>query len=329
MQCSPTNLAETEWNLSVLDLSDNQLVTTDSQLMSYSKITRLCLSSNILNQLCHSAFHGDLLQELILDNNNLTSIDLLSECCLPNLIHLSINHNRITELPLLPFPLMRKLSVMHNLIYETEYFLRSLRCISSMCEIDIRNNPCTLNGNFVKSVKTKFPKLIACENDHCESTGLVNQQEVKFTTINEGICQCVNCNHVKVLCEQYCQEYQAYSKDLDALIRCLHGTFMNCRINGFNETNSVGCVSCHLSCKTSQKESCDQLLHLNKENILLNICEDGNKLSLVSRYRDLVEEANSTNNKNALLLGRLFNRGNKDLLNDKMNSVFQFSCHTL
>nr|CAH8828031.1 unnamed protein product [Trichobilharzia regenti] len=329
MRCSPTNMTETEWNLSVLDVSDNQLVTTDSQLMSYSRITRLYLSSNILNQLCHSAFHGDLLQELVLDNNNLTSIDSLSECCLPNLIHLSMNHNRITEIPLLPFPLMRKLSVMHNLIYETENFLRSLRCISSMCEIDIRNNPCTLNVNFIKSVERKFRKLIACENDHCESTGLINQQEVKFATVNEGICQCVNCNQVQLLCEQYCQEYQAYSKDLDELFRCLHSTFINHRIGGFNETNSVGCVSCHLSCEINQKESWNKLLHLNKENILLNICGDGNKSSLVSRYRHLVDEAISTNNKNALLFRRLFNRRNKDLLNDKVNSVFQFSCHKL
>ncbi|CAI2723322.1 unnamed protein product [Schistosoma spindalis] len=145
--------SETKWiteNLNLLDLSDNEITVIDEDLTSLVNITRLQLSSNTLNKPFQTGFYGAILQELILDHNNLTSINWLSESWLPNLIYLNVSHNRITDLPMLPFPLLQKLIISHNLINEIESLFKGTKVLSRNCMLDVRCNPCTLGLNFIR-----------------------------------------------------------------------------------------------------------------------------------------------------------------------------------
>uniref|UniRef100_A0A913KNZ2 PH domain-containing protein n=2 Tax=Schistosoma mansoni TaxID=6183 RepID=A0A913KNZ2_SCHMA len=208
--CIQIKSSTTKWtneNLNLLDLSDNEITVIDQDSIPLTNITRLQLSSNILNKPFQTGFYGVILQELILDHNNLTSINWLGDSWLPNLIYLNVSHNRITDLPILPFPLLQKLIISHNLINEIESLFKGTKFLPRNCMLDIRCNPCTLGLNFMETIKEEFPNTITTSNQDSESTMTIFQNHEFQTTVFSGsICQCSQCIRLRISCEQYHKE---------------------------------------------------------------------------------------------------------------------------
>ncbi|VDP51846.1 unnamed protein product [Schistosoma margrebowiei] len=242
IQIKPSKTKWTNENLNLLDLSDNEITVIDEDLISQLNITRLQLSSNtlnkvnpfnlnallkslcIVNQLINSfiyqpfqtGFYGATLQELVLDHNNLTSINWLSESWLPNLLYLNVSNNRIIDLPMLPFPLLQKFIISHNLISEIESLFNGTKVLPRNCMLDIRCNPCTLRLNFMETIKEKFPNTISTSNqDDVLTRTIFQNHEFQATVFSESICQCSQCIRLRMSCEQYYKEYQRCANCLD------------------------------------------------------------------------------------------------------------------
>ncbi|CAH8446088.1 unnamed protein product [Schistosoma curassoni] len=290
IQIKPSNTKWTNENLNLLDLSDNELTVIDEDLTSLLNITRLQLSSNTLNKPFQTGFYGATLQELVLDHNNLTSINWLSESWLPNLIYLNVSNNRIIDLPMLPFPLLQKLIISHNLINEIESLFRGTKILPRNCMLDIRCNPCTLRLNFMESIKEKFPNTISTSNQDSVLTRTIFQNhEFQATVFSESICQCSQCIHLRMSCEQYYKEYQKCANCLDLTFKRINDAVTNHELLCLDKPISNSHVLCHLNSNNNLHLK-NQLVHFNNQNIILNIFSKENHCSLICHYIDLIEE---------------------------------------
>uniref|UniRef100_A0A094ZDS8 Uncharacterized protein n=1 Tax=Schistosoma haematobium TaxID=6185 RepID=A0A094ZDS8_SCHHA len=324
IQTKPSNTKWTNENLNLLDLSDNELTVIDEDLTSLLNITRLQLSSNTLNKPFQTGFYGATLQELVLDHNNLTSVNWLSESWLPNLIYLNVSNNRIIDLPMLPFPLLQKLIISHNLINEIESLFRGTKILPRNCMLDIRCNPCTLRLNFMESIKEKFPNTISTSNQDSVLTRTIFQNhEFQATVFSESICQCSQCIHLRMSCEQYYKEYQKCANCLDLTFKRINDAVTNHELLCLDKAISNSHVLCHLNSNNNLHLK-NQLVHFNNQNIILNIFSKENQYSLIYHYIDLIEEITVLKRKQIDLLKLFCHEMNNTVsMNDTKND-FQY-----
>ncbi|XP_018647969.1 putative leucine-rich repeat-containing protein [Schistosoma mansoni] len=321
--CIQIKSSTTKWtneNLNLLDLSDNEITVIDQDSIPLTNITRLQLSSNILNKPFQTGFYGVILQELILDHNNLTSINWLGDSWLPNLIYLNVSHNRITDLPILPFPLLQKLIISHNLINEIESLFKGTKFLPRNCMLDIRCNPCTLGLNFMETIKEEFPNTITTSNQDSESTMTIFQNHEFQTTVFSGsICQCSQCIRLRISCEQYHKEYQKCANCLNLAFKRINDAVTNNELLCLNKPISNGHVTCHLNSNDNLHLE-NQPVQFNNQNILLNIFSKENQCSLMYHYIGLIKEITILKRKQTELLKLFFNEmNNKVLMNDTKN----------
>ncbi|CAH8444016.1 unnamed protein product [Schistosoma guineensis] len=324
IQIKPSNTKWTNENLNLLDLFDNELTVIDEDLTSMLNITRLQLSSNTLNKPFQTGFYGATLQELVLDHNNLTSINWLSESWLPNLIYLNVSNNRIIDVPMLPFPLLQKLIISHNLINEIESLFRGTKVLPRNCMLDIRCNPCTLRLNFMETIKEKFPNTISTSNQDSVLTRTIFQNhEFQATVSSESICQCSQCIRLRMSCEQYYKEYQKCANCLDLTFKRINDAIRNHELLCLDKPISNSHVLCHLN-SNNDLHLKNQLVHFNNQNIILNIFSKENQCSLIYHYIDLIEEITILKRKQIDLLKLFCHEMNNTVsMNDTKND-FQY-----
>ncbi|CAH8446264.1 unnamed protein product [Schistosoma margrebowiei] len=324
IQIKPSKTKWTNENLNLLDLSDNEITVIDEDLISQLNITRLQLSSNTLNKPFQTGFYGATLQELVLDHNNLTSINWLSESWLPNLLYLNVSNNRIIDLPMLPFPLLQKLIISHNLISEIESLFKGTKVLPRNCMLDIRYNPCTLDLNFMETIKEKFPNTISTSNqDNVLTRTIFQNHEFQATVFSESICQCSQCIRLRMSCEQYYKEYQRCANCLDLTFKRINDAVTNHELLCLDKPISNSQVLCHLNSNNNLHLE-NQLVQFNNQNIILNIFSKQNQCSLIYHYIDLIEEITILKRKQIDLLKLFCNEMNNTVsMNDTKND-FQY-----
>ncbi|CAH8457737.1 unnamed protein product [Schistosoma turkestanicum] len=311
-------------NLNMLDLSDNEITAIDKDLISVTNVTHLKLSSNTLNKPFETGIFGVLLQELILDRNNLTSINWLSESWLPNLIFLNVSHNRISKLPILPFPLLQKLIISHNLIHETESVIKGTNFLPRNCVLDIQSNPCTLNLSFLETIRKEFPNTIITSHQDNESTiSIMKNHELQTIIFNKSICQCSQCNSLRISCEQYYKEYKECANCLDKTFECINVEVKNQELMCLDNPITHSHISCHLNSNNSLHLE-NQLIQFNDQKILFNVFSKENQCSLMYQYVNLVGKISDLKRKQDTLLKLYFNEiNNKVSIKDTKND-FQY-----
>ncbi|CAL8078745.1 unnamed protein product [Calicophoron daubneyi] len=145
--------------VSDLDLSDNQYCELEENFTQCLVCVRLNMSSNLITQLPFTGFHGPLLQHLILDKNNLSSLAPLANSWLPCLEDLSANYNKISDLPTFLCPKLTRLCLHHNAIKDINQVRSSLNLLPTMRSLDIRNNPCVVDANLTSCILEYMPLL--------------------------------------------------------------------------------------------------------------------------------------------------------------------------
>ncbi|CAH8488012.1 unnamed protein product [Schistosoma rodhaini] len=320
IQIKPSTTKWTNENLNLLDLSDNEITVIDQDSIPLTNITRLQLSSNILNKPFQTGFYGVILQELILDYNNLTSINWLGDSWLPNLIYLNVSHNRITDLPILPFPLLQKLIISHNLINEIESLFKGTKFLPRNCMLDIRCNPCTLGLNFMETIKEEFPNTITTSNQDSQSIMTIfRNHEFQTTVFSGSVCQCSQCIRLRISCEQYHKQYQKCANCLNLAFKRINDAVTNNELLCLNKPISNSHVTCHLNSNDNLHLE-NQPVQFNNQNILLNIFSKENQCSLMYHYIGLIKEITILKRKQTELLKLFFNEmNNKVLMNDTKN----------